>query len=445
MPADASPPADPVALLDGLTELLDAVTAEESGLAGLQRIVDLAATAAGAAGAAFSAYTRASGRVVAATSTLSWSLGHPADPADPGLAKLLAGPPAQQAALANLPPGVEEQLRGRGFQRMLVGIATVSGTVNREERAPASPAARTDGRTVVGSLHVFFRDHDGEPTAWQLAATRLLAGAAAHLYRDGAVLPGYPAERALLRSDGEGAELPEREQEQDRDLFIAMTSHELRTPVTVIKGYADTLVGRWDSLGDPERREAMMVVWQRARELARLVDRLLNAASDLAGLGEGAGGVPFDPAPVLRDAAAELTAELRRNLRVKVAEGLPKVCGDRAGLATVVTELVTNACKYSTDWVDVELTAGADEQTVWIRVSDRGLGIRPEHAERAFERFWQLETGDQRRYGGVGLGLYLVRKIVERQNGWVSLRPREGGGTVAEVRLPRADRGPREA
>ena len=118
---------------------------------------------------------------------------------------------------------------------------------------------------------------------------------------------------------------------------------------------------------------------------------------------------------------------------------LPKALGDRASLATVMTELTTNACKYSPNWVEVELTAGSDAQTVWFRVADRGVGIRPEHVERAFERFWQLETGDQRAYGGVGLGLYLVRRIIERQHGWVSLRPREGGGTVAEVRLPRAD------
>jgi signal transduction histidine kinase len=104
-----------------------------------------------------------------------------------------------------------------------------------------------------------------------------------------------------------------------------------------------------------------------------------------------------------------------------------------------VTELVTNAVKYSPARVHVDVTAGADQQTVWFRVADRGVGIRPEHVERAFERFWQLERGDQRRYGGVGLGLYLVRRILERQNGWVSLRPRDGGGTVAEVRLPRAD------
>ena len=102
----------------------------------------------------------------------------------------------------------------------------------------------------------------------------------------------------------------------------------------------------------------------------------------------------------------------------------------------------TNAVKYSPGPPDIDLTAGSDGQTVWFRVADRGEGIRPEHVERAFERFWQLDRGDQRRSGGVGLGLYLVRRIVERQNGWVSLRPRKGGGTVAEVRLPRADAAP---
>src|SRR5262249_7738881 len=212
-----------------------------------------------------------------------------------------------------------------------------------------------------------------------------------------------------------------RGREQARDLFIAVTSHELRTPVTVIKGYADTLAERWDSLGDAARREAVFVVWQRARELARLVDRLLSTASDIAGLRGDSSQAPFEPAGALREAADELTGDLRGNLRVSLPETLPKGHGERASLATVLTELVTNACKYSPDRVDVELTAGSDTHTVWIRVADRGLGIRPEHAERAFERFWQLERGDQRRYGGVGLGLYLVRRIVERQNGWVSL------------------------
>lgn len=103
----------------------------------------------------------------------------------------------------------------------------------------------------------------------------------------------------------------------------------------------------------------------------------------------------------------------------------------------MLTELATNAGKYSEPGTPVEISARADRRVVSFRVSDRGIGIRPEHVERAFERFWQGESGDRRRYPGAGLGLYLVRRIVERQNGWVSLRPREGGGTVAEVRLPR--------
>jgi signal transduction histidine kinase len=227
--------------------------------------------------------------------------------------------------------------------------------------------------------------------------------------------------------------------DQARDLFIAVTSHELRTPVTVIRGYADTLVERWDNLSESDRREAIYVVGQRARELSRLVDRLLNSASDVAGLVDGASGVPFDLVEAVVEAVGEMTMDLRNGVRMSLPRGLPKALGERASIATLLTELITNAFKYSPERVDIEVVAGADAQTVWFRVSDRGVGIRPEHTERAFERFWQLDATDQRRYGGVGLGLYLVRRIVERQKGWVSLRPRDGGGTVAEVRLPRAD------
>jgi two-component system phosphate regulon sensor histidine kinase PhoR len=225
----------------------------------------------------------------------------------------------------------------------------------------------------------------------------------------------------------------------DRDLFIALTGHELRTPITVIRGYADTLVDHWESLSEEARREAINVVGQRARELSRLVDRLLNAVGDDGPTVESTTLLPFDLVESLGAAVDELNAEQRRSLTVSLPPTLPKTRGDRASLATVLAELVTNAGKYSPNWVQIELTAGHDPQTVWFRISDRGIGIRPEHVERAFDRFWQLETGDQRTGGGVGLGLYLVRRIVERQHGWVSLRPRRGGGTVAEVRLPRAD------
>lgn len=221
----------------------------------------------------------------------------------------------------------------------------------------------------------------------------------------------------------------------DRDLFIAVTSHELRTPVTVIKGFADTLVEHWDALDPAGRRAAVRVIGQRAGELARLVDRLLAATTEPDGAPTNA---PFDLVAALREAVGGgLYAELRRRLRVTLPESLPEAHGNRASLVTVLTELVTNATRHSSDLVD--LSAHATEQEVTFAVADRGVGMPPEHLEQAFERYWQGEESHRRDHSGTGLGLYLVRQIVERQSGRVSLRPRKNGGTVAEVRLPRAD------
>ena len=99
--------------------------------------------------------------------------------------------------------------------------------------------------------------------------------------------------------------------DHDRDLFVAVTSHELRTPVTVIKGYADTLASHWDSLAEDERRHAVRVIGQRASELARLVDRLLSASTNVGPVG-GSPPVPFDLVEALRGAANALPAGLRR-------------------------------------------------------------------------------------------------------------------------------------
>lgn len=220
----------------------------------------------------------------------------------------------------------------------------------------------------------------------------------------------------------------------DRDLFIAVTSHELRTPVTVIKGFADTLVEHWDALDPAGRRAAVRVIGQRAGELARLVDRLLAATTEPPGTPTNA---PFDLIDALHEAVAGLCSELSRRLRTELPETLPKAYGSRASLATVLTELITNAAKHSSDLV--ELSVGADDREVLFRVTDRGIGIAPEHVEQAFTRYWQADATDRREHPGAGLGLYLVRQIVERQNGQVSLRPGDNGGTVAEVRLPRAD------
>ncbi len=496
--AHAVIPVDLTRLLGRFTEIAELVNHGESGLPALQLIVEVAQEATAAAGATFVEYGRSSGgRAVAASGELTWSVGRRVEPSRPETARLVTLPGVRSITLGELNAESASQLRGRGL-RWIVGTNVTSGGMYvgslhvyfhevGDGVDPVHAAVLTYLAACAGHLYA---DNGGLPVngdgpvvastadamavvgpggivrSWNPAAARLTARntddavgrplffpvpgrgeVVEHQMSCGKWIEARSA--ALAGTDAMVVTFRERPdasaQEEARDLFIALTSHELRTPVTVIRGYADTLVEHWDNLDETARREAVFVVGARARDLARLVDRLLTAASDLSGTMGAAVFVPFDLAEALRAATGELTAELRRDLRLRLPAGLPKVIGDRTTLATVVTELVTNACKYSTGRVDVELTAGADAQTVWFRVADRGVGIRPEHVERAFERFWQLETGDQRRYGGVGLGLYLVRRIVERQRGWVSLRPREGGGSVAEVRLPRADVSPGEA
>ncbi|HEY0358979.1 MAG TPA: ATP-binding protein [Mycobacteriales bacterium] len=246
---------------------------------------------------------------------------------------------------------------------------------------------------------------------------------------------GGSGERAVTFRDVTRPKLDEEE----KDLFLATTSHELRTPVTVVKGYADTLLDRWADLDPAARLEAVRVIQQRSGQLAELVERLLLGAkptdAEVRVVPE-----PFDLTEAVREATAGLLdASPRHRLVVALPADLPPARGDRVSMGTVLAELVSNAAKYSPDGGEIAVTAGHDATTVVFRVADRGIGVPPDDVERVFDRFWQAEIGDQRRFGGVGLGLYIVRRLIDRQNGWVALRPRPGGGTVVEVRLPRAD------
>ena len=394
---------DYAALTRGQVAVLDRVNSGDAGLSVLQQVVRLAEETLGARGAGFAEYAEDHGRIIAATGVCAPAVGrrmeHPGD-------RLLD----RRTVLVPLDSVNDE------FARLIEG-----GDLRHMLGARCE-----HGSDVVGSLHVYFDAGAGEPGPEHHAVLALLAALAGQLYGLGAGLPahGEPAPDEVLR-------------QADRDLWVAVTSHELRTPVTVIKGYADTLTNHWDALGEPGRHEAVRVIGARAGELARLVDRLLSAASEEDGsVGASAPG-PFDLVEALREAAGALPGDLRQRLLLTHMPGdLPKAWGNRDSIATILTELATNAEKYSEPDTTVELCAGADDDTLRFRVSDRGTGIAPEHVEHAFDRYWQADSGHHR--AGAGLGLYLVRRLVERQNGWVSLRPREGGGTVAEVRLPRA-------
>ena len=476
-------------LIAGHTSVIEMIDSGEVGLPVLDHLLQVAQQAVGAAGTAFVEYGPTGGRIVAATGGAEGAVGRPVPITDPATAQLLTGPRVQTLSVDVLHGELAHHLDGRGLRQMICARAEIGGLVIGSLYAlypePGQPGGVEHHAVLAylaGCAAQMYGDRAGLPVHGDGSVVAALADGLAIVARDGAVQLWNPAaERVTGRSaaqvlnrplpfpvpspgqvldhrlpDGRwlkitSGELPgtaasrvvgfrdstdQHQRDHDRDLFVAVTSHELRTPVTVIKGYADTLNTHWESLTDSDRRQAAWVIGQRAGELARLVDRLLSVANDAGPVG-GSPPVPFDLVETLSAAATDLPADLRHRLTLQLPQNLPKALGDRASLATVLTELTTNAGKYSPVGTPVELTAEADNRTVAFRVCDRGIGVRPEHVERAFERFWQGESGDQCRYPGAGLGLYLVRRIIERQNGWVSLRPREGGGTVAEVRLPR--------
>ena len=397
--------------LAGLTRLIGTVPE----LVAVASLVSALREATGAAGATFTEYSDGGGRVVVAQGVMAWALGHPVAPH-------LVRPEVIESPFSGL---VESMPADAASPLQARGVAAVAGH-----------PVRAGGR-VAGALHLYLADGPAAPD-WT-AVTEVLQMAAA-------VAAGVYTGR-------EATPVRTTEEEDDRSLFLAVAGHELRTPVTVIKGYASLLADRWDSLDDEQRRSAARVLTQRADELAHLVDRLLGTSVGDPHSGALVRTVPFDPLTALMRAANTMPAELRRTVRLELPNWLPPASGDPDVIATVVTELVTNAVRASdgsaAEPASVDVTAGADADTVYIRVLDRGVGISPAEAERAFERFWRGPRrsggvgGDADTRNGVGLGLYLVRRLVERQNGWVSLRPRDGGGTIAEVRLARADAPPR--
>jgi signal transduction histidine kinase len=400
------------ALVAGVTAMLEKINSGGTGLGAIGQLLDDVQAALGAIGATASEYVEKEGRVISATGIAAPFVGLRFDATTDVSFTVKSGVGVHEYAVDEVQPMAVHHLKGFGAQRLLVA------------------GAEADGE-VVCSVTTIFEHPRSADREGEIAIMRLAAAVVAHLYTDRVGLPvlGGGADSPLRG--------PGRRDVSERSLFVAMASHELRTPVTVIKGYADTLTDHWDALDASSKMEAVRVVSQRAGELARLVDRLLTNAVVAEGDRQP---TSFDLAAALRAAVGELPLNLRRRLAVALPAELPDASGNRADIQSVLTELVMNADKYSASAEPITLTAGSDGQTVYFRVADRGIGVRHDEVELAFARYWQGDDRGATRRPGVGLGLYLVRKTIERQNGWVSLRPRDGGGTVAEVRLPRGDR-----
>jgi NtrC-family two-component system sensor histidine kinase KinB len=228
-----------------------------------------------------------------------------------------------------------------------------------------------------------------------------------------------------------------KELEEAKDLFLATTSHELRTPITVVQGFASTLASRWDQLADTERRAAVQTIAERAGSLSRLVEQLLlgsRAGADQFPVSNG----PFDLGAVLRGAVTAFQPLSDKHVvAADIAADLPTASGDTMATDVIVGQLLENAIKYSPDGGTVTVRARMSPGEHWLEVTveDEGIGIADGDHERIFDRFFQGEAGDRRRFGGVGIGLFIVRRLAQAQNGEITANSRACGGTAMRLRL----------
>jgi two-component system, NtrC family, sensor histidine kinase KinB len=231
---------------------------------------------------------------------------------------------------------------------------------------------------------------------------------------------------------------PQKTLDQQRSLFLATTTHEIKTPLTVVSGFATTLLRRWDTISADDRDTALSAIVRRSEALVRLIDKLLVGFRAEAGqlqLERRA----FELGPALASAAAGFEAVSEKHeLQLVIPDDLPMAIGDPWAIEQIVGELLENAIKYSPDGGPLRVEARASGPNLQVSVADSGIGLSERDAQNVFTRYYRVDVADKPNVSGVGLGLYIVRQLVEAQGGTVRATGRPGHGSKFEFTIPQA-------
>ena len=215
--------------------------------------------------------------------------------------------------------------------------------------------------------------------------------------------------------------------------FVSDASHELRTPIAVIQGYAN-LLNRWGKDDPATRQEAIDAIRQEADSMKELVEQLLFLArgdNDSMHIEMET----FD----LTEVAAEVLKETGMIDQTHTFsarwEGAVPVCADVGLTKQALRILVDNSIKYTPDGGRIRISAGRQDRRVWMEVADNGIGIPKEDRGRIFERFYRVDKARSRESGGTGLGLSIAKEIIDRHEGTIELVDRSGPGLTVRITL----------
>ncbi len=219
--------------------------------------------------------------------------------------------------------------------------------------------------------------------------------------------------------------------------FVAMASHELRTPLTAIKGFVSTLLMD-DGFSNEERREFYMIIDQECDRLTRLINDLLNTSRIEAGESLKPNYTRVDAKALLEKVVLiQRQSTHKHQIKLDIRSEIPTIIADEDKLDQILTNLLNNAIKYSPNGGDITVHAVVEDDHLLVGVEDQGLGIPKDHQAKVFDKFHRVNNEDNRRIYGTGLGLYLVKHLVESVHmGKIWVESEVGKGSTFLFRIP---------
>jgi two-component system sensor histidine kinase BaeS len=304
-------------------------------------------------------------------------------------------------------------LVGAGLIAGLTGAALLFTGLISSMRRPLEDLVEASGRLAGGDLEARVEVGGLSETATLGAAFNEMAG-------------------ELQRRAGERDQL-----ERMKDEFVLTASHELRSPLTSVQGFAELLLLERERLS-PTQAETVEVILDNTRHLVRLLNDLLDLARSDAGR-LTIKPVPTEAAALVEDAVRTMRGQFdarNQRLELEVEADLPQIEADRDRMRQVLVNLLTNANDYCPEGAGIEVKARRDGADVEIDVKDDGPGIPEEQLAHIFERFSRGDAGETQRVGGTGLGLAISKSLVELHGGTIGAESTPGEGSTFRVRLP---------
>lgn len=219
-----------------------------------------------------------------------------------------------------------------------------------------------------------------------------------------------------------------------QDEFISTVSHEMRTPLTSIRGFSQTLLSSWDRIDDENKKKFIKIIEEQSNRLINLVENILTVSK------ANAGNVVMKKVFInasIKSIIPMFQEQYKNHKIVFIPQNdLPPARLDEDKFQQIMTNLIDNGCKYSPVGSTVTITTEAKGECIITKVMDEGVGIKAEDADKLFKKFSRIENHLTSKTQGNGLGLYITKQLVENMNGQITFESEENKGTTFVVKFP---------